>query len=203
MPIPNTVIHPVLIADLCPTQMTVGYREVENKRANWRKMTGDKASKYLTSHMIPILLGPRDKLYISDHHHLARALAEEGQKEIFVLPIADLSALQPDHFWTYLDNRGWLYLYDATGNRREHSDLPKSVMEMADDPYRSLAGELRRQGGFAKDLTPYSEFLWADALRRTVKQKTLDADFGKAMKEATQFAKSKAANFLPGWCAPD
>jgi hypothetical protein len=30
-------------------------------------------------------------------------------------------------------------------------------MQLQDDPFRSLAGELRRAGGFAKDTTPYSE----------------------------------------------
>jgi hypothetical protein len=31
---------------------------------------------------------------------------------------------------------------------------------MGDDPYRGLAGELRRSGGFAKDATLFSEFIW-------------------------------------------
>ena len=30
-------LHPVEIASLRPTQMTVGLREVERKRAEWRK----------------------------------------------------------------------------------------------------------------------------------------------------------------------
>jgi len=42
------------------------------------------------------------------------------------------------------------------------------MADLADDPYRSVAGELRRQGGFAKDTTPFSEFLWADFLRRRI-----------------------------------
>jgi hypothetical protein len=32
----------------------------------------------------------------------------------------------------------------------------------ANDPFRGLAGELRNKGGYAKDLTPFEEFLWAD-----------------------------------------
>src|SRR3974377_1798791 len=40
-----------------------------------------------------------------------------------------------------------------------------------DDPFRSLAGELRRAGGFAKDTTPFSEFLWPDFLRRQMSRK--------------------------------
>jgi hypothetical protein len=41
---------------------------------------------------------------------------------------------------------------------------------LIDDPFRSLADELRRAGGFAKDTTPFSEFLWTDFLRRRVKR---------------------------------
>jgi hypothetical protein len=36
-------------------------------------------------------------------------------------------------------------------------DIPKSVSALVDDPFRSLAGELRRVGGFAKDTTPEAE----------------------------------------------
>ena len=71
-----------------------------------------------------------------------------------------------------------------------------------DDPYRSLAGELRRAGGFAKDTTPYSEFLWADFLRPRIKRKTIDKDFATAAENALVLAKSTEANYLPGWCGP-
>ena len=49
-----------------------------------------------------------------------------------------------------------------------YGDIPKSIEDMADDPFRSLAGALRRKGGYAKDTTPFSEFLWADFLRRRI-----------------------------------
>jgi hypothetical protein len=71
-----------------------------------------------------------------------------------------------------------------------------------DDPFRSLAGELRRSGGFAKDTTPFSEFLWADFLRRRIKRKLLDDDFSAALVRALKLAKSSDADFLPGWCGP-
>ncbi len=45
---------------------------------------------------------------------------------------------------------------------RPYKDLPKTVAKLVDDPFRSLAGELRRAGGYAKDAEPFSEFLWAD-----------------------------------------
>jgi len=80
--------------------------------------------------------------------------------------------------------------------------LPKTVARMKDDPFRSLAGELRRLGGFAKDSTPFSEFLWADFLRRRIKVKAAEKDFKGSLALAMQWAKTEEANYLPGWCAP-
>jgi hypothetical protein len=73
---------------------------------------------------------------------------------------------------------------------------------LLDDPYCSLAGELRRLGGFAKDTTPYSEFLWADFLRRRIKQRLVETDFARALETALKLAKGKEAEYLPGWCGP-
>jgi hypothetical protein len=44
----------------------------------------------------------------------------------------------------------------------------------------SLAGELRLAGGYAKDTTPFSEFLWADFLRRRIKRQNVEKDFDAA-----------------------
>ena len=64
-----------------------------------------------------------------------------------------------------------------------------TVAKLIDDPFRSLAGELRRAGGFAKDTTPFSEFLWADFLRRRVERKTVEAHFQHALEKALELAK--------------
>ena len=81
-------------------------------------------------------------------------------------------------------------------------DIPKSIDALIDDPFRSLAGGLRRVGGFAKDTTPFSEFLWADFLRRRMKRKFVEDDYEQAMEKALLLAKSMEANYLPGWCGP-
>ena len=78
--------------------------------------------------------------------------------------------------------------------------LPKKIEDLEDDPYRSLAGELRRLGGFAKDVAPYSEFLWADFLRRQIKRKQVDEDFDLAVRTALKLAKGRNASYLAGWC---
>jgi hypothetical protein len=191
-------LRPVPIDELHPTQITVGMREVEAKRKHWRGV-GRKA-EFLGSHMIPVIHGLKNRFYIIDHHHLVRALHEEGVRQIAVTVVADLTRLDKPSFWTYLDNRGWLHPYDAKGRRRSYADIPRRVLEMTDDPYRSLAGELRRAGGFAKDTTPFSEFLWADFLRRRVKRARIENNFTRAVEEALQLGRSDDASYLPGWC---
>ena len=194
------ILHPVAIDDLRPTQITVGMREVEAKRKEWRAKADEKGGEFLGQHMIPVILGPKDRYYVIDHHHLARALHEEGVRDVLVTVVADLRRLDRDSFWFVLDNRGWMHPFDDQGRRCGYDDIPKSVKDLVDDPFRSLAGELRRLGGFAKDTTPFSEFLWADFLRRRLKRKSVEADFGGAMEQALRLARSEEADYLPGWC---
>lgn len=196
------LLEPVAILDLRPTQITVGMREVKVKRELWRAKGTRKAKQFLGKHIIPVILGPKDRHYVIDHHHLARALHDEGVKEVAVTVIANLSNLDPDSFWFVMDNRDWTHPFDADGRRRPYTDLPKSVDKLIDDPFRSLAGELRRAGGFAKDTTPFSEFLWADFLRRRMKRKAVETDFDRAIEKSLQLAKDADANYLPGWCGP-
>jgi len=196
------VVATVIIADLRPTQITVGMREVLAKQKRWRETGVTRGGKFLGRHIIPVILGPKSRHYVIDHHHLARALHEEGVKDLAVTVLFDLSALDRDMFWTVMDNRNWMHPYDAEGRRRHYRDIPKKLSDLIDDPFRSLAGELRRAGGFAKDTTPYSEFLWADFLRRRVKRQTVERNFDRAIELALQLAKSSAASYLPGWCGP-
>ena len=90
----------VAIADLRPTQITVGMREVTAKRKRWRETGTRKGSKFLGKHMIPVILGPKRRHYVIDHHHLALALHEEGVRELAVTVVANLSRLESDEFWT-------------------------------------------------------------------------------------------------------
>jgi hypothetical protein len=196
------VLHPITIDALRPTQITVGMREVEAKRKAWRAEKDRKAAEFLGKHMIPVILGPKGRYYIIDHHHLVRALHEEGQKHVLVTVVANLKRLERDAFWFVLENRNWMHAFDDKGRRRGYEDIPKSVKGLVDDPFRSLAGELRLAGGFAKDTTPYSEFLWADFLRRRVKRKLVEADFVRGLERALKLAKSEEADYLPGWCGP-
>ena len=199
-PVREPRIDPVPLLELRPTQITVGMREVMLKRESWRRQTKRKGAEFLGRHMMPVVRGPKERLHIIDHHHLALALLQEEVEAVMVLVVADLSKLEPDAFWIFLDNRGWMHPFDTEGKRRGYKDIPKSIRQLKDDPFRSLAGELRRHGGFSKDTTPFSEFLWADFLRRRLKRQFVVEKFDHALKDAVRLAKSKDANFLPGWC---
>jgi hypothetical protein len=196
------VLHPVPLEELRPTQITVGMREVEEKRQRWREHKEKKKGEYLGQHMIPVILGPKQRHYVIDHHHLSRALMDEGEKAVLVTIVADLSMLERDAFWVVVDHRGWVHPYDEKGERRGFDAIPKSIDDLVDDPFRSLAGELRRSGGFAKETTPFSEFLWADFLRRRIPRKAVEKDFASAMEKALSLSKSQHARYLPGWCGP-
>ena len=195
-------VHPIPILALRPTQMTVGMREVKDKRKRFRDEKGKKQSEMIGRHMIPVVVGPDERYYVVDHHHLARALHDEGIKDILVTVIGDLRMVDKDAFWGVMDNKRWVYPYDVEGERCRFKDIPKSIKDLKDDPFRSLAGEIRRAGGFAKDTTPFSEFLWADFLRRKMSRKAVEENFSKAVEKALELAKSEDAIYLPGWCGP-
>jgi len=190
------ILQPVPILSLRPTQMTVGMREVKEKRKRlreyWKEHSKKKQGIFLGRHMIPVVLGADKQHYVVDHHHLARALHDEGVQDAIVSVIADLTMVGHDAFWGVMDNKRWVYPYDAKGERRHFKELPKSVDDLKDDPFRSLAGELRRAG----------EFLWADFLRRKLSRKAVEDNFEKAIKKALALAKGKDAVYLPGWCGP-
>ncbi len=196
------MLSSVAIADLRPTQITVGFREVSEKRREWDAMPGADRAEFLTRHMIPVLLGPKKRFYVLDHHHLARALLDEGCETVEVNVLANLSMLDKDAFWVFADNRGWCHPYDGAGRRVGFDQILRTIADLTDDPFRSLAGALRRAGGYAKEIMPFAEFMWADALRRRIQAQDIDASLSATLVKALEFANSHEAKYLPGWCGP-
>ena len=98
-----------------------------------------------------------------------------------------------------MDHHQWVHPYDAKGRRCPVDRLPKALAELADDPYRSLAGDVRHLGGFPKDATPFAEFLWADFFRRRIKLTQLQREPDVALQSAVSLCHSPEAAHLPGW----
>ncbi len=194
--------HPVDIAELRPTQMTIGLKEVQTRAANLKAVAKQGADKLVRKHVIPVVKGPKDKYYVIDHHHLCRAMQLAGHDQVSVIVVLNLARLEKDAFWVFMDNSGLVHPFDDQGKRRAYRDIPKSIEDLLDDPFRSLAGALRRKGGYAKDTTPFSEFLWADFLRRRIDPKDVEKNFDAALEAALALAKKMDADYLPGWCGP-
>jgi len=197
----DPLLSPVSIKSLRPTQITVGLIEVEERRRRWDKL-GDKKAEYLGNHTMPVVIGPKGRPYVIDHHHLARALHDEGQRKVLVQPVANLQSLSQEHFWRFLDNKGWLHPFDEQGKRRPYSAIPTSVSQLKDDPFRSLAGAVRTAGGYAKEITPFMEFIWADYFRDSFRARDIRDHWGRTLKKAVSLARAHEAHFMPGWCGP-
>ena len=58
------MIKPIPILSLRPTQMTVGMREVKEKRKRWREQKKKKQAESLGKHMIPVVRGPDKRYYV-------------------------------------------------------------------------------------------------------------------------------------------
>jgi len=200
--------HPQLIqvalADLHPTQITVGSAEVSVKRRQWAGLKRKERESTLSAHCFPAVKGPGKRYFIVDHHHLGVALNEEKVDAVWVSQVGDLSALEGEMFWRLMEFHSWTHPYDETGKRRPYDEIPTKVWKLRNDAYRSLSGFVRNAGGYAKDAVPFAEFVWADFFRPQIPLKKLQpADDGSlsvdAVQQAVALARSPAARCLPGW----
>jgi hypothetical protein len=58
------------LAELLPTQATIGYVEVHQKRVEWQALTRKVREEQIAKHWFPTVIGPAGRHYIIDHHHL-------------------------------------------------------------------------------------------------------------------------------------
>jgi hypothetical protein len=187
------------VGDLAPTQCCVGYLEVQDKRAQWEQLSHRARRAMLDQHCFPAIMGPGDRPFIIDHHHLARALHEVGHKTVQLMVIKRLDWLEPETFWRLMEFHQWAHPFDQRGQRVPFGKIPATLAQLRDDPYRSLAGSARKAGAFAKDITPFSEFLWADFFRSKIAKSTLVKNWEAAVRIAIHLAGQPDASYLPGW----
>ncbi|WP_221205261.1 ParB-like protein [Brevundimonas sp. UBA7534] len=169
--------------------MTVGWREVAEKR---RRGLGTAARS------APAVIGPKGSAYVLDCHHSLCARQQQGETVAAVHIVEDLQHLPHAAFWRRMDHLGWCRPYDANGQRRAFRHMPERLVELGDDPFRSLASALRHQGGFSKSAGLFSEFRWADHLRTHIAQALVERDFETAVETALQLARRPEAAGLPG-----
>ncbi|MFL9867759.1 ParB/Srx family N-terminal domain-containing protein [Paraburkholderia fungorum] len=187
------------IEQLRPLQATVGMLEVDAKRKRLLAMDAKSLKDFLKSAPIPTVIGKRDRHFVIDHHHLARALWDGGIKKAFAAVVADLSQLPDTKFWDTVIEKRWVHPYDERGVLRAISAIPDEVSELTDDPYRSLAAFVRDAGGYLKTPEPFAEFQWAEFYRTRVPMWTSESQFRAAVEQSVHLAWSPDARTLPGF----
>jgi hypothetical protein len=191
--------HQAQLHKLHPTQITIGLIEVHVKRKALEVLSKRQQRDFLAAHMIPAIFGPDGRVYITDHHHLARAALEAGIDYGFFLIQADFAQLECGAFWRTMGEKRWAHPIDEQGHRQRYSDIPKHLEALRDDVYRSLAGFVRSAGGYDKTPTAYAEFLWADFFRHRIMIGPTHEDFKHAVEQGLLLAKSALAQDLPGY----
>ena len=194
-------IQSIAVKALRPTQIAVGKLLVKAKRKGLveRERKPQELVDFILANPIRVISGPLERHYIVDHHHLGLALLKAGFKTAPVEVLADLSKLSIPEFWKAMEGKQWIHPFNGKGKERKISNIPKKLVDMEDDPYRSLAGFVRQEGGFTKTQTPYMEFQWADYFRPLISLKAVKADFDGAVRNAKKLALAPEAAKLPGY----
>ena len=182
----------VPVANLRPTQMTVGFREVDIKRRQWRDADDEARVRLLRSHVVPAVLGPkRPVLHRRPSPLQQSAVGGEAEADRGLRRRRPPAHLAKKEFWTFLDNSDWCHAYDADGKRRGLSDIPNRLTELhRDDPFPGAwSRELIRAGGCAKTSAPVlRDFLWPPtSCGARIKRSLIEKDFGSALVAALRF----------------
>jgi hypothetical protein len=192
------LIDPAL---LHPTQSAVGMREVQMRIAKMKRWPAKRRERFMQEKTAPILIGPGNEVYLLDHHHLARMLLESKIMPLMCAEIkGNCAALSEHDFWAMMKERKWVYLFDEAGRPLNGpSQLPRRIMDLRDDPYRSLSWLVREQNGYQDVDAPFLEFLWANFFRPRITIGPGKKGYDRALSAAMRICHSPEAKNLPGY----
>ena len=196
----------VPVRTLRPTQWCVGFAEVWARQSDFAQETRHQRMEYLRSRPVPLVRSKGGDLWMIDRHHRLRGLLEiEPLATTTGYLVADGVGSEPEDGYgeilTYLAIRGWLYLYDGRGcGPRDAEDLPESLLDLEDDPYRSLVWKLKKEGLIRPQAQiPYHEFRWGAWLRSRPLPPFSSRRLEPALTPARRLVCSQAASSMAGW----
>lgn len=188
---------------LRPTQFAVGLLEVEYKVLELKKLAPPRLQRLLAATPIPVIVTPWRDLCVIDHHHFLFACWHAGVTAVRVKVAEDHSDAELTYreFWRMMVRQRCAYLYDQFGDGpRLPLYLPLDIRGMADDPYRSLAWMVRKEGGYENSAESFAEFQWANFFRshKLLIQRGREG-FHEAVQRGLHLARSSEARHLPGY----
>lgn len=192
----------VEVAALQPTQMCVGLAEVRNRQVDFSQESSEERRRYLGGKPVPLVRSREGQLWMVDRHHRLRALVELDPRAIaFGYVVHESSGFSRSEVLRDLQERGWLYLFDGRGQGPlAPTDLPERLLDLQDDPYRSLVWKLKKEGLIeAAPLIPFHEFRWGAWLRTRALPPFSSSQLEPALPAARALVRSAAAASLAGW----
>lgn len=192
----------VPIQDLRPTQFCVGMEEVQDKRVDLESRDSSELLKYLNKKKVSLVVGPGNTYWLVDGHHLATAmsLSNNVEKRLVANVLKQWSDLSASEFETAMIENDFFWPYDENDQGpHSFSALPEHLNGLKDDPYRTLAWKLKKEGGFEEVTSvPFQEFQWGRYLRKHVPLDIVKTNPDKALRLALDAAQLPEAESLPG-----
>ena len=195
----------IKIDNLRPTQYSLGMLSISSKVIEIESAyTNGKIEKFLKSKTAPAILGPDNNYYITDRHHTSFAITKasipQEYKRLRLKILLNWSDLSFSEFEKRMIDNKYVWLRDEKHNEREFKDLPKRISDLSDDPYRSLAWKVRKEGGFNKVKVSYLEFYWGMFFKQNgiILSSSDPYEIDSVLKSAKILAKSKLSASLPG-----
>jgi hypothetical protein len=189
----------IALSALRPTQPAIGLIQVEERVSRLR---GQKdVARFTRKRPVPVVQAPDGSFYLTDSHHLASVLYRIGADKVTAQLIGRLGNAAT--FWQEMQQRHWVYLYDAKGNAIPPAALPQRIADLADDPYRALAGYAEDAGYFHKTDAYFMEFHWARYFGARMGWQPVDRmNLLAALQSAEKLACQPEAKDLPGYAGP-
>lgn len=193
-----------------PGQSTYGKPKVDYNIHRFREWSLEKIQDYLDQRPIPYVIRPDGNWMIIDRHHLFISLQKSAEnfKERFgdgAIQISyelkgNFKSVDETEFRKFLEERRLVYL-KYKGKKVEWEDLPEKFDEMKKDYFRGMAWVLIKAGIVEKNTTPFSEFIWAEALRQRFPKSDHDRFWDmESIEEVMEdiFDNPRAYEHLPG-----
>lgn len=159
--------------DFYPTQFMIGYDLAYQKQLEIESFDEHQLEKYLHKNMIPVVIAPGNKFYMTDHHHHCRAMYDAKIKSELKVLIANITYNWADidekDFWPQMLKYGFYWPYESLGKGPlDPMYLPHHIDNIPDDPYRSLVGNLIDVGAITDSIIPFAGYMWSNYFRERI-----------------------------------